>query len=166
MHLEILETNIGCDQLLNLYSADLNYFGNVLIVLDGDVENDKINKLPQFDRLKNIIKLPGEIRPEEVIFNYISSLESEHPFWEKVEISSITWQYIDDNSPNSPKYSGLSKDRDKYKKWFQDNESWIDSLNVFEFWSRDNKKMVNAFIDNFIQAYNSIAERNFYILIK
>lgn len=165
MHLEILETNIGCDQLLNLYSVDLNYFGNVLIVLDGDVENGKINKLPQFDRLKNIIKLPGEVRPEEVIFNYISSLESEHPFWKKAENSSITWQYINDNSPNSPKYSGLSKDRDKYKKWFQDNEPWIDSLNVFDLWSRDNKKMVDAFIDNFIQAYNSIAERNFYILI-
>lgn len=166
MHLEILETNIGCDQLLNLYSADLNYFGNVLIVLDGDVEDNKISKLPQFDRLRNIIKLPGNARPEEVIFNYVHSLGTEHSFWEKAENISITWQYINDHSPNSPKYSSDSKDRDKYKKWFQDNKGWIDSLNVFEFWSLDNKEIVDTFIDDFIQAYNSIAERNFYITIK
>ncbi|AYZ74067.1 hypothetical protein EGX98_08520 [Fusobacterium necrophorum] len=86
--------------------------------------------------------------------------------WERASISSITWQYINDNSLNSPKYAGYGKDRDKYKKWFQDNESWIDSLNVFEFWSRDNKEMLDSFIDDFIIAYNSIAERNFYIHIE
>lgn len=166
MHLEILETNIGCDQLLNLYSADLNYFGNVLIVLDGDVKDDKINNLPQYSRLKNIIKLPGEVRPEQVIFNYISSLEPEHPFWEKAENCSITWQYINDNSPSSSKYSELSKERDRYKQWFCDNQLWIDSLNLFEFWKKDNKKVADEFIESFIQAYNSIAERNFYIPIK
>ena len=163
MYLKILETNIGCEQLLNLYSVDLNYFGNVLIVLDGDVKSEKINKLPQIDVLKNIIKLPGKVRPEEVIFNYIISLNPDHPFWVKAEILSVTWQYLNDNSPNSPKYSGLNKDRDKYKKWFQDNEYWINSLNVFEFWSRDNEEIVDNFLNSFIVAYNSIAERNFYI---
>jgi len=166
MHLKILETNIGCEQLLNLYSVDQNYFGNVLIVLDGDVKSDKIDKLPQINRLKNIIKLPGEVRPEEVIFNYIISLNHDHPFWEKAEVLSVTWQYLKDNSPNSPKYSGLNKDRDKYKKWFQDNETWINSLNIFEFWSRDNEEIVNNFLNSFIVAYNSIAERNFYLHIE
>lgn len=166
MYLNILDTNIGCEQLLNLYTVDTNYFGNVLIVLDGDVEDNKINKLPQFDILKNIIKLPGKVRPEEVIFNYIYSLEPDHPFWEKASKVSITWQYINDNSPTSSKYSKLSKDREKYKKWFKDNELWINSLNVFEFWSRDNEKLVNIFNEKFIAAYNSIAERNFYINIK
>lgn len=166
MYLNILDTNIGCEQLLNLYTVDTNYFGNVLIVLDGDVEDNKINKLPQFDILKNIIKLPGKVRPEEVIFNYIYSLEPDHPFWEKASSVSITWQYVNDNSPTSSKYSKLSKDREKYKKWFKDNESWINSLNVFEFWRSDNEKLVNIFNKKFIAAYNSIAERNFYINIK
>ncbi|WP_427169314.1 ATP-binding protein [Fusobacterium nucleatum] len=166
MYLKILETNIGCEQLLNLYSVDQNYFGNVLIVLDGDVKSDKIDKLPQIDRLKNIIKLPGEVRPEEVIYKYIISLNADHPFWEKAENLSVSWQYVKDNSPNSPKYSGFAKERDKYKKWFQDNESWLNSLNIFEFWSRDNEEMVNEFLKSFIVAYNSIAERNFYTRIE
>ena len=165
MYLNILETNIGCEQLLNLYKVDTDYFGNVLIVLDGDVSNDKIDKLPQIDRLNNIIKLPGDVRPEEVLYKYLYSLDENHPFWQIAASLSISWQYINDNSPTSNKYASFTKEREKYKQWFKDNESWIDCLNVFDFWQNDNKYVVECFINEFIKSYNSIADRNFYFKI-
>lgn len=46
----------------NLYGADLQYFGNTLIVFDGDVTEKQLSKIPKTmrDNLGNILKLPGE----------------------------------------------------------------------------------------------------------
>ncbi len=159
---DLLDVNVGCSALLNMYSADITYFGNTLIVLDGDVSRDEIEKNLDAKRLGNIIKLPGSKRPEEVIYEYLKNLDSEHAFWERANSLSVSWQYIKDNGPKSPKYDKYNKDREKYKHWFNDNILWINNLNVFEFWLDDNQKIVNEFLEEFIDIYNKIAERNFY----
>lgn len=84
-YVDILDVKIGCDQLLSLYTGDISYFGNVLIVLDGDVKDKDLETIPEQlkTRLNNIIKLPGTVRPEEVIYKYIINLDPEHPYWEK-----------------------------------------------------------------------------------
>ena len=112
--LDVLEANVGCVELMSLYRADTSYFGNSLIVLDGDVPDKTIQTVPEALRnhFKNIVKLPGKARPEEVIYSYLISLPEDHDFWSAIG-GGLTWIYFKENGPQSAEYS-QEKDREKY----------------------------------------------------
>ena len=101
--------------------------------------------------------MPGSKRPEEILYDYLLQLESHHPYWEKTEGTGFTWLYFKENGPD--KYDG--KERDKYKKWFQDHERFFESTNLFDYWAKDNKELVEEFEYRFKTAFNLISERNF-----
>lgn len=52
-YVEMLDVKIGCDQLLSLYKGDMSYFGNVLIVLDGDVKDKDLETIPEQKNIKS-----------------------------------------------------------------------------------------------------------------
>lgn len=166
-YVDILDVKIGCDQLLSLYTGDVSYFGNVLIVLDGDVKDKDLQTIPEQlrNRLNNIIKLPGTVRPEEVIYKYILDLDPEHPYWENASKVDMNWTYFKENGPDSSRYN-QEKDREKYKKWFVDHQAIFDSTKLFEFWAADNKELVEKFKKSFVESYNAVASRIFSITIK
>lgn len=166
-YVDILDVKIGCDQLLSLYIGDISYFGNVLIVLDGDVKDKDLEMIPEQlrTRLSNIIKLPGAVRPEEVIYKYIINLDPEHPYWENASKVDMNWTYFKENGPESSRYN-QEKDREKYKKWFVDHQAIFDSTKLFEFWADDNKELVKDFKESFVKSYNAVAIRTFSITIK
>ena len=115
--------------------------------------------------MKNIIKLPGSTRPEEVIYKYIIGLDSEHPYWENASKVDMSWTYFKENGPDSSGYN-QEKERERYKKWFEDHKAMFDSTKLFEFWADDNKEMVEVFKNDFKKAYNAIADRIFSTTIK
>lgn len=162
-YLDVLDVNIGCNQLLSLCKEDVFYFGNVLIILDGDVKDKELEIIPKTlkSRLNNIIKLPGSKRPEQVIYEYLLSLEPDHPYWGNAEKVGFTWVYFKDTGPDSKGYS-QNKERERYKKWFNDHVDFFDSTNLYEYWAKDNESIVNEFIKKFIESYNSIADRFFF----
>lgn len=166
-YVDLLNVKIGCDQLLSLYAGDISYFGNVLVVLDGDVKDKDLEAIPEHlrVRLKNIIKLPGSVRPEEVIYKYIINLEPEHPYWENAAKVDMNWTYFKENGPDSSRYN-QEKEREKYKKWFVDHQSIFDSTKLFEFWADDNRELVEEFKNKFVDSYNAVASRIFSITIK
>ena len=166
-YVDILDVNIGCSQLLSLLAGDVSYFGNVLIVLDGDVSDKDLQMIPEQlrNRLNNIIKLLGTVRPEEVISQYILGLDSEHPYWENASKVDMNWTYFKENGPDSSRYN-QEKDREKYKKWFLDHQSVFDSTKLFEFWANENKELVEIFKRSFIELYNAVANRIFSRTIK
>lgn len=166
-YIEILDVKIGCSQLLSLYNGDLSYFGNTLIILDGDVKEKDLEVIPKKlrDKLNNIILLPGDIRPEEVIYKYLLSLEPEHPYWENASRVDMTWTYFKENGPESSVYNDV-KERERYKKWFSDHERIFDSTKLFEYWENDNKDKVMEFKKKFVESYNSVASRIFATQIK
>lgn len=161
-YVEILDVKIGCSQLLSLYNGDFSYFGNTLIILDGDVKENDLEVIPKKlrDKLNNIILLPGNIRPEEVIYKYLLSLEPEHPYWENASRVDMSWTYFKENGPESSVYNDV-KERERYKKWFSDHERIFDSTKLFEFWENDNKDAVMEFKNKFVKSYNSVASRIF-----
>lgn len=166
-YVDILNVKIGCDQLLSLYTGDISYFGNVLIVIDGDVQEKDLQTIPEQlrKRLNNIITLPGDVRPEEVIYKYILDLEPEHPYWENAAKVDMNWTYFKENGPDSAKYN-QEKEREKYKKWFVEHQAIFDSTKLYDFWAVDNKELVEEFKKNFVNAYNAVASRIFAITIK
>jgi len=161
-YVEILEPSIGCDSLISMYNADISYFGNTLIVFDGDVTEAQLEKIPiaTRNRLGNIIKLPGvDKRPEQVLYEYLLNLGPDHSFWSGGAVNiSFTWDYFNDNGPMSSRYTA-EKARDKYKKWFNDHRQLFESLKIMDFWISDNQESAKVFLDCFLSAYNRIAKR-------
>lgn len=166
LYLDILDVKIGCSQLLSLYMGDLSYFGNALIILDGDVDEKDLEAIPEVvrNKLNNILLLPGKIRPEEVIYRYILSLEPEHPYWEKASRVGVNWVYFKENGPDSVRYNQATE-RERYKRWFIEHQTIFESTNLFEFWATDNNSEVEKFKKKFIKSYNSVASRIFSIKI-
>lgn len=160
-YVEVLDINIGCGQLINLYAADLQYFGNTMMVFDGDVTEAQLNKIPKRtrDNLGNVLRLPGGKRPEEVIYEYLLSLDPDHDFWSgTAQRVGFTWDYFKEHGPESDDYSG-EKDREKYKAWFVAHQPYFDSTRLMDFWMQDNPQIVQEFEDAFKKAHNHIAKR-------
>ena len=161
VYVDELDITIGCDQLINLYGADLQYFGNTLIVFDGDVTEKQLSKIPKTmrDNLGNILKLPGEKSPEEMLYEYLLSLGSDHNFWSGgAQRVGFTWDYFNEHGPKSDDYK-QEKDREKYKKWFIDHRQFFESTKLMEFWKKDNPHLVQQFREDFRIAHNHIAKR-------
>lgn len=154
---KIVETSLGCDQLLKLASEDFSYFSSALLVLDGDVENQKITELSRIvcAEVRNIIKLPTDKSPEELIWAYLDEMDKNHPFLIGGQGVGRSKRNIHDCGPYSNKYAHKTKVREKFKDWFRDNRSLIDDL--FDFWIKDNPEAVDAFREEYIRAYNFVA---------
>lgn len=164
---QFLDTKIGYNQLISIYNADLYYFSETLLVLDGDVPESQISCIKTFDNQspKNVLKLPGESSPEKEIYDYIISLGSNHDFWKVGERVGFTWEYFNENGPYSDDYANEPV-REKYKKWFLKHQVFFDSLNLMYYWKKDNDYKTKEFIKKFRMAYNSIALRTSRQLIK
>ena len=115
--------------------------------------------------MNNKIKLPGTIKPEEEIYQYILSLDAEHPYWENAGKVDMNWTYFKENGPESSRYK-QEKERERYKKWFVEHQAIFDSTKLFDFWINDNKEAVEKFKKEFVTAYNAVASRTFAIKIK
>ena len=170
-YVDILDVKVGCQSLMTMYRSDAEYFTRTLIVLDGDVEEKTLNTVPKpiRDKYRNILLLPGGKRPEQVIYEYILGLESDHEFWKRAGQYDMTWQYFKENGPDSTKYKREKeddKDRDRYKAWFVDHEQFFDLAKLGEYWIKDHKGDAEMFLSNFKMAYNAVAKRTLATLIK
>ena len=163
-YIELLDVAIGCNSLLTLFKGDPAYFGNMLLSFDGDVKDSEIDKIiskPLRESANNIVKLPGEIRPEQIIYEYLCNLPAEHPYLSRTSSIGFSLLYFAENGPTSSKYRRHSKERDKYKAWFKDHEALFDSTDLMSFWMNDNQELVNEYVERFVVSYNSIAKRTF-----
>lgn len=160
-YVDVLDVTIGCDQLINLYSADLQYFGNTLLVFDGDVTESQLNKVPKptRDNLGNILLLPGGKRPEEVIYDYLLSLKADHDFWSGgAQRVGFTWDYFHEHGPLSDDYR-QETEREKYKKWFVAHQQYFETTRLMDYWLRDQYELAENFKKRFKTAHNHIAKR-------
>lgn len=166
-YVEVLEVSTGCDQLISFYCADISYFGNTLIVFDGDVKKAQLDVIPMEVRknLGNIMKLPGDTRPEEVVYKYILSLSPDHEYWSGSSAKlGFTWDYFREHGPESADYAN-KKDREKYKEWFKNHQQFIEQTRVMDFWLRDNDEIRQEFRRKFKEVHNRIANRMLTFLI-
>ncbi len=157
----ILGVEMGCTDLLKLIKADIEYFSKVLIVVDGDVDSNKIQEATTIgkNRLKNVVALPGGKRPEQVFYDYIVGLSNTHSFWGSGFSIGFTWDYFKENGPMSDKYSG--KERERYKTWFNQHLTYFESIGLYDYWAKDNTELVDKFMGDFVDSYNDVAKRLF-----
>jgi hypothetical protein len=124
-YISMPEVSLGYQELLRLLAGDVQYFGNAIMLFDGDVSDKDIQSNDIAQRTKNIVKLPGTVCPEQVLYDYIMSLSPEHPFWEVCRVLQFSWDYFKQHGPDS--YQS-DRERDRYKRWFQDHRANFDTL--------------------------------------
>ena len=166
--LNFLDVKLGCNQLLTLLSQDVNYFGKCIMLFDGDVpERDitkKLSKVPikyselNYTQNEVIIKLPCNMSPEQLLWDYLNNLDDDSGFF-TYDLFSLgyTKRNLILNGPfNNELFSG--KDREKYKQWFNKNISILESL--VNFWFQENQETVIDFLKRFEIIYNVAARKN------
>jgi len=165
---KLLEVSFGRDQLLKTLTDDFINFSQYIYILDGDVPDADIQAWIQKiapAKVGCILRLPGDKRPEQVIWEYLDRLPQDHPFlkWGGRQMG-YSKRSITENGPFSNKYSGADKDRNKFKMWFNANKQLVND--VYQFWYDDNLQSVQKFVNEFVEAYNWIAQRCFIPIIR
>lgn len=156
---------MGYTDLLKLYKCDPKHFRNIIFVLDGDVMqsevDDTVKSLPYRD-VKNIIKLPAEgLSPEELFFNFLKKVLGSSAYKEirnEICAADSTLSYrimIEVNGPAS--FTRYADDRKKFKAWFNTFKHVMDV--TYRQWELLNIGAVNAFREEFVEAYNDCAKR-------
>jgi len=153
--IDILDINIGCINLADLLNADPLYFRNVIIILDGDASNNnQIEK--RINGARNVVFLPGEIRPEEVLRKYLKGLNSDANFYQNQRAIEMGYNYTFIQYEELPT---VGADRDKYKSWFKSNKRVFEEINLYSYWAEDNRESISNFCTEFIKAFNSVAKQ-------
>lgn len=161
--LEKINSQISCDTLLKLPSKD-TYFKKVVIVVDNDV-NKKARYKEIVEENPSICILPGKGSPEETVHKYLNELlkDNQHPFWREQE--TLTMQNVRDRLveeiENDLSTNNNTKNRIKYKEWFNNYKHIFESTNLIEYWMEDNQEQIEKFKDEFTTIINYM--KTFYI---
>lgn len=158
---DLLDASLGCRQILSLYTSDFAYFRNRIVILDGDVSEDTIAESVPPALLKsggNVLRLPGVRRPESIIWEYLAARpKDDSTLWADLEAVGITWESLVESPPNIL-FPG-EDERSRYKRWLKKYERLFDRARVIQHWVIDNPQEAKRFVDDFIGAYNNVANR-------
>lgn len=131
---EIIKISLGAENLISLVkNLKIPEFINSIILLDGDQVKSK-GTLP-----KNFVLLPGQVRPENVMLNFLINLPETDDFWSS-ELGGYNKQTFINSVP------GI-QNRESMKKWFNSQLSFwgLEGKNLFKKWIDANPKEVETF---------------------
>lgn len=146
--IKIIPENFGAELLLTLANKKIPAFKRSVIVLDGDKKPSVIKPNP-----RNVITLPGEDSPEKIMFNFLSGLEQNHPFWGN--LGGYTKQVC---------FRDLKEigNRDVMKNWWKNQiKHWgVNGRKLFSYWKSENAISIEKFNKEFEKkiktAYNNV----------
>lgn len=163
MNFNLINTEMGCSNLMQLDSKDPGNFSKILFIFDGDVKEEDFKKYPSPNRFNKVI-LPGKKSPEDLLYSYLIALKPDHALWSTFSSYGITLDSLKENGPYSDVYEGIQ--REKNKKWFRNYRIIFEECNIVDYWIIDNEKEYRDFNSKFIKAYNSVASLTFKPLLQ
>jgi len=112
-------------------------FRKSLIILDGD--KSKESKLQKH---KNVLFLPGLLRPENVFLEYLDNLPKNDKFW-SAEMGGYDKPAFLMGKPSN------TTDRATMKDWFnKEKQHWgLGGKRLFNRWVKDNQLMADKFCE-------------------
>jgi len=160
------ETEIGCEPVykdLSLSSGiykkliDLGFeeFYRSIVVLDGDFR-DTLGE----EQENTIVFLPGELRPENIIDEFLNSLDEADPFWQNE--NQYTKRVYRQNK------IGVNDNRESMKIWFKSElEFWgEEGIRIFERWQELNPDEVTRIIGRTRSVVKRINENYFELTFR
>ncbi len=160
LYMNFVDINLGWTNYVQLYSKKVPEFRNNIILLDGDVPRkpEYQKKKREVELAKNIMFLP--IMVEAGLFAWLKEVDVFRTFSEKVSVNqAFSYDICFNNWPlNAEHYQ--SQD---YKDWLKQAENALGSIDcLFKYWSDNHSDQVMAFVDEFVNKFNALAEINEY----
>lgn len=141
--LYFVEASFGFKHLLKLLEQDYQYFSSHLMVFDGDARQEVERFSNKHKDWTNWLLLPGDVRPEQVIFEYLDSILGGQPPLNSR--TGFTRRYIFDDVWQRRNPS--KKEREQYKEWFKELQGAFEENQVMECWKKDHptelKNLIN-----------------------
>jgi AAA15 family ATPase/GTPase len=154
-NLKFIDCTLGCTNLIELVTKKIPtfIFPNSIVFLDGDIKS-KPASMQKINKSKNIILLPTEKSPEQIIANFLSNSDENSPFWKKINKDFTRAVCFKDFSIKE-----ITEDRIKAKAWFNSHlKDWgTNATKVINPWMSENKVEVDEFINQFTAVYNRFA---------
>jgi predicted ATPase len=160
MYLHRVETKIksldaGSLKNLAALSPKVPELKNTIFIPDGDIKwKIKGNE--------NILFLPGENRPETLIYDNLKATKANHEFWTKCKSESKSYNKqsaITKHKP--PPIPSTSEEAKKwYKKWYKEQIPFWRPMEkiAYEKWASDNKSECKEFCQEFLKILNSVLQ--------
>jgi AAA15 family ATPase/GTPase len=141
--LNFVKVNLGCGNLIQLATNKVPSFSfpNSIIILDGDVKQNN-KQLRAVNKLKNVLLMPTDKSPEQLIANFLDGLDDSNPLWSNID-DTFDHQYCFQDISNDE----VQQDRDKAKEWFNKHlPIWgRNASKVLSEWKKTNKDSVIEF---------------------
>lgn len=153
--LKFIKVSLGYSNYLNLLKEKIPAFTKSIIILDADAGKKKETK-----KYKNVVLLPKDnLSPEQMFYSFLKSLEENDNFWDN-NLGGYTKQVCFKNYNNEP------KDREAYKKWFNEQlSSWGKcGKKLFDRWANENTEAINLFINEFEEVKEKLNKISQYCL--
>jgi len=138
--------SLGGGHLKNLadMSKSLPELRDMIFVPDGDMARTWPNPP------KNLLTLPGDKRPETLVYQYLYSMKDSDPFWKKIG-KTYTRQFAVTSKGGTSLGKGDSKEW--VKKWYNEQSQYWGHGNqkVFKSWVQTHKTECLKFCEKFVK---------------
>lgn len=161
--IELVDVSLGAEELIKLKKSKIPEFTENLIILDGDKSKHSINN-------KNVITLPSNVGPDQLLFEFLNGLPDDDEFWPDTHTTGSYSKQICFKTYHTPTSSTKGELRTFYKNWFKEqseNKYWGErKLSAFKHWCTCNPNEKDAFNTKFIDTFNYIAKKKKIPLIE
>ncbi len=158
LYMSFIDINLGWTNYVQLAEKGVPEFRNNVIVLDGDVPQKRgyRSKETAIRDSGNFIFLPLVI--EEGLFRALKDHGAFSRFQESFSlVPGFTYDVCFNNWPLDADSYGTND----FKQWYAQAESALgDQTILFAFWCNEHRDKVAAFVENFIEMFNKLAESN------
>ena len=158
LYMSFIDINLGWTNYVQLAEKGVPEFRNNVIVLDGDVpqKREYRSKETAIRDSGNFIFLPLVI--EEGLFSALKDHGAFSRFQESFSrVPGFTYDVCFNNWPLDADSYGTND----FKQWYAQAESALgDQTILFAFWCNEHRDKVAAFVENFIEMFNKLAESN------
>lgn len=158
LYMSFIDINLGWTNYVQLAEKGVPEFRNNVIVLDGDVpqKREYRSKETAIRDSGNFIFLPLVI--EEGLFRALKDHGAFSRFQESFSrVPGFTYDMCFNNWPLDADSYGTND----FKQWYAQAESALgDQTILFAFWCNEHRDKVAAFVENFIEMFNKLAESN------
>lgn len=173
---------LGCGNYVNLIKHKVPEFSrNSVVCLDSDAANKVKDK-----NYKTVVLLPGNLPPDQLIFEYLYNLSADHVFWKNdlqftrdvftnsdgaakvIREFEINENTVDVKAKVST-YQRNETPREIFKQFYKDSKikelfaSVSKSYNPWRHWIENNPAVSNEFLEKFREAIYSVMKNGYSV---
>ncbi|MCX8489542.1 MAG: AAA family ATPase [Cyclobacteriaceae bacterium] len=171
------DISLGCSNYLQLIKKKIVEFSKESIIcLDADVVQTREN----INKYKNIVLLPGELPPDQLIFEHLYNLPPDDPFWNNNCNFTRPWftncssDVISEFNIHSDKvnlqkqieaYTGTQTPREIFKNFYKNDEfqKLVSSHNPWQHWIDNHPQACNEFLEKFKSAIHYVMKTGYAV---